>query len=232
MLLFYILDLQNPVLLSEEESKHCIKVLRLQKGDSLHLTDGKGHLAKAEIIEANPKKCVLQILDIEQFPQKKDFKIHLAVAPTKNADRMEWLVEKCIEIGIDEISFFQAQHSERQHFNLERLQKKAIAALKQSLHLHLPKMNALLSFKNLIANSREDQKFIAYVDSQNPSKLFESAKKNQSYLVLIGPEGDFSTQELDLALKNNFQKISLGNSRLRTETAGIVACLTLNLLNE
>lgn len=218
--------------LDEDESKHCIKVLRLVKGDFLYLTNGKGALAKAQISQPNPKKCEIEIVDYQFTQNNKSFYTHLATAPTKNAERIEWLVEKCVEMGIDEISFVMTKHTERSHFNTERIEKKAITALKQSLQTWLPKINPPMDFTKFIEQRTESQRFIAYVDSENTQTLFKTAKANQHYCILIGPEGDFSQEELRTALENGFQKVSLGQNRLRTETAGLVACCTLNLLNE
>lgn len=218
--------------LDEEESKHCVKVLRLAKGDTFHLTNGRGVLAKVQISNANARKCEIQTVDYQFFAKEKNYIIHLAIAPTKNAERMEWLVEKCVEIGIDEISFVITKHTERSYFNMERIEKKAITALKQSLQTWLPQLNAPQNFESFLEKVVEKQKFIAYVDSENTQTLFRSAEPKQSYCILIGPEGDFSKEELSLALQRDFQKVSLGDNRLRTETAGLIACCTLNLLNE
>lgn len=218
--------------LDEEESKHCVKVLRLVKGDTFHLTNGKGVLAKVRIGNANARKCEIETIDYQFFTKKKNYFIHLAIAPTKNAERIEWLIEKCVEIGIDEISFIITKHTERSYFNTERIEKKAVTALKQSLQTWLPQINAPRSFETFMAEVSEPQRFIAYVDSQNTSTLFKAAIAGQSYCVLIGPEGDFSKEELDFALQRDFQKVSLGDNRLRTETAGLIACCTLNLINQ
>ncbi len=218
--------------LDEEESKHIVKVLRLGKGDFFHLTNGRGALVKVQITNANMKKCEIETIDFQQIERKKDFYIHLVIAPTKNADRMEWLMEKCVEIGIDEISFVITKHTERSYFNTERIEKKAVTALKQSLQTYLPKINAPQNFEDLIHQIPQPQKFIAYVDGENTATLFRTAHAAQSCCILIGPEGDFSKEELQTALTIGFQKVSLGDNRLRTETAGLVACCTLNLLNE
>jgi 16S rRNA (uracil1498-N3)-methyltransferase len=218
--------------LDEEESKHIIKVLRLAKDDTFHLTDGKGTLAKVRITNANAKKCEIETVYFQQITKGKNFYIHLVIAPTKNAERIEWLIEKCVEIGIDEISFVITKHTERIHFNTERIEKKAITALKQSLQTWLPKINAPQSFETLVQEIPQHQKFIAYVDNENTATLFRMAHIAQTYCILIGPEGDFSKEELQIALNADFLKISLGANRLRTETAGLVACCTLNLLNE
>ena len=217
--------------LSEEESRHCVKVLRRKVGDRIVIVDGKGLKVQAEITEANPKKCQFRILDKEQQAPPVH-KIHIAVAPTKNQDRTEWFLEKAVEIGIQTIDFYFGTHSERKKLNLDRLEKKAVSAMKQSGQAFLPEINI---YKNLSAllNSRTgiQDKFIAYVDFSNTSHLADLATKNQSAIVLIGPEGDFSEDELQLALDNGYRKVSLGGNRLRTETAALAACHILNLVN-
>jgi 16S rRNA (uracil1498-N3)-methyltransferase len=218
--------------LDEEESKHCVKVLRLVKNDTFYLTNGKGVLAKVQISNPNSRKCEIETIDYQLTAKNKNYFIHLAIAPTKNAERIEWLVEKCVEIGIDEISFVITKHTERSYFNTERIEKKAVAALKQSLQAWLPQLNPPCSFDELMNKVTENQKFIAYVDSENTQTLFKTAMPTQTYCILVGPEGDFSKEELQTALQHGFQKVSLGNHRLRTETAGLVACCTLNLINQ
>jgi 16S rRNA (uracil1498-N3)-methyltransferase len=198
-------------------------------GDELTITDGKGILYLARITSSDIKKCAFEILNKKKL-LRKNYNIHIAIAPTKNADRMEWFVEKAIEIGIDEISFVHCQNSERKAINLERIEKIAISALKQSQQAWLPKLNATQSFNEILNNSA-DQKFIAVVDSTNPVHLKSLAIARKKYCVLIGPEGDFSSSELASALQHDYLKISLGSNRLRTETAGLVACHSLQLVN-
>lgn len=230
MSLFYLPTISAGVNhLDEEESRHVIKVLRMEPGDEFTITDGKGFFYQARITSIQAKKCAFEILEKKQIPQK-DFSIHIAIAPTKNNDRIEWFVEKAIEIGIDEISFVLCQNSERKTFNLARIEKIAVSALKQSQQAWLPKLNSIKPFKELIQD-RADQKFIGYVDEHNPVSLKSLALPQKKYLVLIGPEGDFSKEELDNSIVNGFKKISLGGNRLRTETAGLVACHTLQIIN-
>lgn len=216
--------------LDPEESRHATKVLRRKAGDTIHITDGKGFLYTCKITDPKPDKCAFVIESSEQ-EKTKSFQIHIAIAPTKNPDRTEWFVEKAIEIGIDEISFIKCDNSERTSIKLERIEKLAISAMKQSLKLALPKIHPIRQLDQLIKADNSGKKFIAYVDSTNPDELFKAAQSNESYTVLIGPEGDFSPAELDLALQNGYQKVALGPSRLRTETAGLAACHTLNLIN-
>ena len=182
------------------------------------------------ITDAKPDVCAFKVESSE--PEKnKSFNIHLAIAPTKNPDRLEWFVEKAVEIGVDGISFLECDNSERTTIKLERIEKLAISAMKQSLKITLPKIHAIRPLRKFISESNSSSKFIAYVDQTNPDQLFKAARINENYTVLIGPEGDFSPAELELALQNGYKKVALGPSRLRTETAGIVACHTLNLIN-
>jgi 16S rRNA (uracil1498-N3)-methyltransferase len=215
--------------LDAEESRHAARVLRMSEGDQLTLTDGKGFFYSARITKADSKKCQFKILDKKET-LRKNFHIHVAIAPTKNADRIEWFVEKSTEIGIDEISFILCENSERKVINAERVEKIAVSALKQSQQALLPKLNELVPFKNIL-EAKADQKFIGFVDSSNPSHLKSLAQSGKKYLMLIGPEGDFSNEELELAIKTGFQKVGLGTNRLRTETAGLVAVQVLALAN-
>jgi 16S rRNA (uracil1498-N3)-methyltransferase len=229
--LFYQPDLPNGTLyLDEDESHHAVKVFRLTQDDIIEVTDGKGTLYTCRITKADAKKCQFEITHKLVQPSKPFF-IHIAIAPTKNNDRLEWFVEKAIEIGVDQISFLLCQKSERKNINLERLQKNAISAMKQSHQSILPILSPLENF-NRIVSKEADQKFIAYVDHENPDHLKDKALKGKRCLILIGPEGDFSKEELILAEQNGFQKVSLGPNRLRTETAGLAACHILNLINQ
>lgn len=231
MNLFYLPEIANGrTHLDAEESRHVVKVLRKVAGDELTVTDGRGCFYQARITNADAKKCSFEIVGKQELPKRND-SIHIAIAPTKNADRVEWFVEKAVEIGIDKITFFQSKTSERKTINLERIEKIAVSALKQSQQAWLPAISGIVSFQELL-QEKADQKFIAYVDADNPVHLKNVAKANSSYLVLIGPEGDFSQEELKLALEHKFQKVSLGNNRLRTETAGVVACHLLNIIND
>lgn len=216
--------------LDEDESAHARKVLRLETGAFIRITDGIGKFYEARITNIDGKSCEFTILKSEQAPSRK-YRIHIAIAPTKNADRIEWFVEKAVELGIDKISFLQCKNSERKSINLERVEKKAISAMKQSGQAYLPEIAEIRPFQQVIAESNEAGKFIGYVEEQNPLLLKNAATPSGSYLVMIGPEGDFSREEMQTALQQGFVKISLGQNRLRTETAGIAACHTLNLIN-
>jgi 16S rRNA (uracil1498-N3)-methyltransferase len=213
--------------LDEEESRHALKVLRLKPGDSLIVTDGKGNRHVAEITAATKSICHFSIKETVNVDRRKCH-IHIAIAPTKNIDRREWFVEKATEIGVDEISFLNCEKSERKVVNLDRLNKKAISAMKQSGQAWLPLLHPIKTFNDMMES--EGDKYIAQVDSDNHHHLKDVAKSNK-YIMLIGPEGDFSPDEIAMALNNGFKKVSLGSSVLRTETAGLAACHILNLIN-
>ncbi|MBS1951691.1 MAG: 16S rRNA (uracil(1498)-N(3))-methyltransferase [Cytophagales bacterium] len=215
--------------LDRDESHHAVRVMRLGEKQTIDLTDGRGLFYVAKITRADPKKCEFEIIEKKQIA-RRDFQVHIAIAPTKNADRMEWFVEKVTEIGVDQISFMFCKNSERKVINCERIEKVAVSAMKQSQQAWLPKINDMVSFKEIFSMNA-DQKFIAYVDASNPRHLQSAAKPEKNYLILVGPEGDFSKDELELALQNGFEKVSLGANRLRTETAALVSCQILNLKN-
>jgi 16S rRNA (uracil1498-N3)-methyltransferase len=232
MQLFYSSDFTaSTPFLPEEEARHCIKVMRLGTGNSIHVTDGKGNLYKAQIASTDIKKCRLNITDTQTAFGKRPYYIHLAIAPTKNADRTEWLVEKCVELGIDEISFVACEHSERKVFKTDRLEKIAIAAMKQSLKAYLPLIHEVVPLRQFLEKPLSAQKFVAHLEEGRRELLQTAAARAQTYCLLIGPEGDFSPAEINLAIEKEFSPVSLGESRLRTETAGIVGCHILNLIN-
>lgn len=233
MNLFYTPDIEkcDTYVLNEIESKHAIKVLRLKEGDLITLINGKGMFFEARITEALPKKCQVLILNTITEKVSKPH-LHIAIAPTKNNDRLEWFVEKCTEIGIGEITPIICHHSERKNLREDRLVKTAVAAMKQSLKATLPKVNPLISFKELMDIPFEGKKYIAHCYGEEQIHLKNTYNQGDKALVLIGPEGDFSKEEIDWAIKHNFEPITFGESRLRTETAGVVACNIINLLNE
>ncbi len=218
--------------LNEEESKHCIRVLRLKQGDIIHLADGKGNLFETSIIAENPKHCIVGVNNVQHEYLKRNFHLHISIAPTKNLGRIEWFLEKATEIGIDEITPLFCQHSERGHIKIERLEKVMIAAMKQSLKAYLPKLNEPVSFAKLTGNTYNGGKFIAYCEDEGISHLKDVYKPGSDALILIGPEGDFSKEEIMEAKNAGFIPITLGKSRLRTETAGVVVCTILNTINE
>lgn len=218
--------------LDEEESRHAIKVLRLKEYDPIKVIDGKGVFYDCIITEANAKRCRYEIQDSYEEYENKHHYIHVAIAPTKNSDRMEWFTEKAVEFGVDEISFLICDHSERKNFSISRVEKKAISAMKQSLKASLPTINEPMSLPEFLdREKKEENKYIAYVDKEIPKHLKELAPQNQSYCILIGPEGDFSKAEIDMALAHQYIPVHLGKSRLRTETAGMAACHILNIIN-
>ena len=214
--------------LDAEESRHAVKVLRLQPGDVIEVTDGRGKIYTAAIAEIKKNICCFHILTTSQAVQKK-FSVQVAIAPTKNMEKMEWFVEKATEIGIDEISFILCQNSERKTVNPERLIKKATSAMRQSRQAWLPQLHPLSPFADVL--NFAGQKFIATVGHGDSPHLQQVVKADSDSLVLIGPEGDFSEMELTLAAKKGFQNVTLGPNTLRTETAGIVACHIMNLAN-
>jgi 16S rRNA (uracil1498-N3)-methyltransferase len=238
MHLFYQPDMTaGTAFLPEEESRHCVKVLRLQAGNEITVVDGKGGWYTCEISRADSRRCELRVLRVQTAHGKRSYSIHVAIAPTKNTDRTEWFVEKCVELGIDEISFIICEHSERRYYKTDRLNKIAVGAMKQSLKAFLPIMNEALSFADFLKQQGADdteQKFIAYVDESitgtERKQLHSIAEPMGRYCVLIGPEGDFSVREVNQAIDQGFRPVSLGESRLRTETAGIVACHLLHVI--
>jgi len=201
----------------------------MQMGDTLELTDGHGFLYKAFVTDADPKKCGFTITEQKEIPDR-DFTISIAIAPTKNMDRTEWFVEKAVEIGIDKIHLILCKNSERKQVNQERLHKIAVSAMKQSGQARLPHITEMIPLKEVMSYEAA-QKFICYVDVTNPDQLKALANPKQSYLVLIGPEGDFNKDEIGLAMEHGFKKVSLGPNRLRTETAALTACQILNFVN-
>ncbi len=232
MHIFYTPDfIAEAYTLSEEESKHAVRVLRLQAGDEVVLVDGKGGYYKARILEANPKRTHLQVFQAQQEFGKRNHYLHIAVAPTKNIERMEWFLEKATEMGIDEITPIICERSERKEVKSERLNKIITSAVKQSIKAYHPQLNEAISFKKLLAQPFEGQKLIAHCmdDERSPSKQIIQA--NNRHLILIGPEGDFTPTELAMAKKSGFLPLSLGESRLRTETAALAACFEINFLN-
>lgn len=229
MTLFYQPEITPQFQLLPEEAHHAIKVLRLTIGEEIHLINGKGTMASARITKITKTECFGEVIHAVDQPKRKYF-IHLAIAPTKNNDRIEWMVEKCIELGIDAIHFITTKHSERKKINLDRVRKIVVAAMKQSQQAWLPEIEECSFVTSLQLKS--DQKFIAHVDSANPALLKNLATPAKSYTVLIGPEGDFAPSEITEAIEQGFQKVSLGPNRLRTETAGLAACHILNLANQ
>ena len=215
----------------KEESKHIVKVLRKKESDILFVTNGLGYLFKTEIALASDNKCTVNIISFEKQNSSK-FHLHLVVAPTKMNERYEWFLEKATEIGIHEITPIICEHSERKVLKTDRFQKIIESAMKQSLHCYIPKLNEPILFKDYIKSQKSGQLFIAHCEETNKKTLKSELKRNENVTILIGPEGDFSAKEIQLALENNFIPVSLGNTRLRTETAAVVACHSVVFKNE
>jgi 16S rRNA (uracil1498-N3)-methyltransferase len=232
MHIFYTPDITpNRYTLSEEESKHAIRVLRLQTGEQVILVDGKGGYYSAEIADPNPKKTVLKILSEVQEFGKRNHYLHIAVAPTKNIERMEWFLEKATEMGIDEITPIICERSERKEVKTERLNKIITSAVKQSIKAYHPQLNEAIPFKKLFNLPFEGDKMLAHCDTGEKRMIKDLIRPAGRYLILIGPEGDFSPAEIQGAQSAGFQPISLGDARLRTETAALAACFEINFLN-
>ena len=233
MQIFYTPDIAVSQTLSEEESGHCVRVLRKNIGDEITLTDGKGSFYKAAITNPHPKRCEFEIVETEVQPPLWNFNLEIAVAPTKNMDRMEWFVEKSTEIGINKITLLNCRFSERKEVKTARLDKIAISAMKQSQKATAPVITDMTDFKKFVVQPFDGRKFIAHCEDQAEKRLIKQIyNPGENALVLIGPEGDFSPEEIQMALANGFEPISLGESRLRTEAAALFACATLQVLNQ
>jgi 16S rRNA (uracil1498-N3)-methyltransferase len=232
MHLFYTPDISaDYYTLNEEESKHCIKVLRLQNADQIFLIDGRGGFYTASILDAHPKKTLLKITEIKNDFGMRNHYLHIAIAPTKNIERTEWFLEKATEIGIDEVTFLITDRSERKEIKTDRLKKVVTSAVKQSIKAYHPELNEPVNFKKFIHKRFSEQKFIAHCMEGSKKDLKNLIEPHGRYLILIGPEGDFTSSELSLALEAGFTPITLGDSRLRTETAALEACFEANFLN-
>ncbi|MCD8422232.1 16S rRNA (uracil(1498)-N(3))-methyltransferase [Tenacibaculum finnmarkense] len=206
----------------KEESRHIVRVLRKKEGDILQITNGDGFLFSVSITIANDKRCLTTVVKYEEKPNNRDYYLHVAIAPTKNNDRLEWFLEKATEIGIDEITPIICDNSERKIVKIDRLNKIVQAAMKQSLQFTLPKLNDPIKLSEFLKKDVTSKLFIAHCEENIEKKLLKNiADKNENYTILIGPEGDFSSKEIDYALNHNFKPISLGDNRLRTETAGL-----------
>ena len=232
MYLFYTPDIEKKKVLSEEESGHCVRVLRYTTGDEILLTDGRGTTYTARITNPHPRHCEFEVIHAEKQQRSHNFRLHIAIAPTKNIERLEWMVEKCTEIGVDEITPLLCRFSERKQLRTDRLEKIILSAAKQSLTPYLPKLNDLTDFGSLVRGAKESIRCIAHCYKDDKRLLKDVVRRGEDVLVLIGPEGDFSEEEVREAIDRGFVPVSLGNSRLRTETAGVVACHTAILLNE
>ncbi len=233
MNVFYLPDAQEGnVTLPEEESKHCVRVLRMDVGDRFIVSDGKGFIYDATLEIPNPKKVVAVLSNKRNGYDHWPFRLEIAVAPTKLNERIEWLVEKATEIGVDKVRFFTSFHSERRTINLERFRKISVSALKQSMKSRLPEIDDIVTFEKLVKTPFDGDKYIAWIDDDVKDNLCDVYKKGSNALILIGPEGDFSKEEANFAITNGFKPVSLGNARLRTETAALTACFTVQLKNQ
>ncbi|MDD4922324.1 MAG: 16S rRNA (uracil(1498)-N(3))-methyltransferase [Bacteroidales bacterium] len=230
MPIFYTPDILLNPSLPEEESAHCVRVLRLGDGAEIQLIDGKGHFYRARIVQAHPKHCQVEILETTDDKAAPCY-AHIAVAPTKNFDRVEWFVEKATEIGIGGFAFINSRYSERKNLKLERIEKIVVSALKQSMKAQKPAIQDLTDFRKLVQQPFEGQKYICHCNPGAKPLLNSVCRPGTPVLVLIGPEGDFSPEEVALALENGFFAVSLGDTRLRTETAAFVAAHIVQLKN-
>ena len=228
MQLFYLNNPEGEIFLSDKESQHATKVLRKKQGDFLDFTDGKGGFYKAEITVAEGRKCRLRIISREQKEKQHNYHLHIAISPTKNIDRFEWFLEKATEIGIDEITPIICERSERKIVRTERCNRILLSAIKQSLKFHLPTLNEAIPFNEFIKVDFDGAKYIAHCENLEKETL-KKERTIDKIVVLIGPEGDFTPEEIKNALLNDFKAVNLGTSRLRTETAGIIAVHTINI---
>jgi len=221
---------EQDAVLGPEESLHCCKVLRKKPGDTIQVIDGAGTFYEATLLVVSEKLCRARLVGQGREQSRRDYYLHLAIAPTKQIDRTEWLLEKAVELGIDEISLMRCHNSERTQVNAERMKKILESAVKQSLQARIPTLHTLIDFKAIVKDESCTQKFIAHCETGEKINIRQLQFKNQHSLVLIGPEGDFSKDEIELALKHGFQALSLGDTRLRTETAGLAVVQAAFLL--
>lgn len=237
MYLFYAPDFTPPRdRLPEEESKHCVRVLRMSAGETIRITDGRGNLHTCRITQNDPRGCEAEVLHTEHDFEKLPYRLTMAVAPTKNSDRYEWFLEKATEVGVEQIIPLETEHSERRVFKPQRGEKVITAAMKQSLKAFRPALGELTPFRRAVAEPFEGRKLIAHCDTprtpQGKRYLGSLLRPGEAALVMIGPEGDFSPAEIDLAVANGFEEISLGRQRLRTETAAVAATVIAAAVNE
>ncbi len=233
MHIFYSPDISaGYTFLDESESRHCINVLRLSKKDTIHIIDGKGGFYLAEITDPNPKRCGFRIIESAKDYGKRSYTIHIAIAPTKNISRFEWFLEKATEVGVDSITPLQCQRSERKNLKMERLEKVILSAMKQARHAFRPTLNPVTPLGKFLNADLPEKRFIAHCGEEKKMLLKDYYLPGENAVIMIGPEGDFSPEEIEAAKEKNIQEISLGPGRLRTETAGLIACFTINFLNQ
>ena len=234
MQLFYAPEISLPrYTLTEEESKHCIRVLRMTIGDELHLTDGKGNMYRCKVVVDNVKRCEVEVVETIAEYERMTYGLTMCVAPTKIIDRFEWFLEKATEIGVSEVYPLECDHSERRQIKHEREEKVITAAVKQSLKAYHPTLHEMTSVRDIIMMDFEGEKYIAHCDGEFGERTYlgKLVKKGANTLILIGPEGDFSPEEVALAVENGFEEITLGTQRLRTETAAVVAVTMVAVIN-
>ena len=235
MQLFYAPEISLPrYTLTEEESKHCIRVLRMTVGDELHLTDGKGNMHRCKVVNDNAKRCEVEVVETMPEYERMEYGLVMAVAPTKIIDRFEWFLEKATEIGVSEVYPIECDHSERRQIKHDREEKVITAAVKQSLKAYHPVLHDMTSVRDVIAMNFDGDMFIAHCDKEFGERVYlgNLVKKGANTLILIGPEGDFSKEEINFAAQNGFKAISLGRERLRTETAAVVATTVVSTINK
>lgn len=233
MIEYYAPDIENDPILPQEESAHCIRVLRKKAGDRIFVTDGKGHLFEAEIIDADHRKTQVKIISKRDMPSGRNFKIKIAVAPTKNADRIEWLVEKAVELGVDEIIPMLCDRNERKVMKTDRLNRIIVSAMKQSLKCVRPILHELTPLKEVVESNKGYRMVMGYCDSRLERKEFvKEYKKGENILIMIGPEGDFSPEEVKFAMENGVVPVTFGSNRLRTETAALFGLAATHTINE
>ena len=233
MHLFYTPDIDGDnYQLSEEESRHAFKVLRLTEGDEIILTDGKGHWMISQLVQAHHKRCLIRVKHTLENYKPHPYKLHMAVAPTKNINRFEWFLEKSTEVGINEITPMRSEHSERKEIKHQRLNKVITSAMKQSLKAWHPTLGEMTSFKQIINTHFEGKKLIAYCEANPEDRIETVVNKGDEVMILIGPEGGFSPGEISQANEKGFVSVSISQSRLRTETAALVACTSMAFINK
>lgn len=234
MIQFYSPNIMESHLLPEEEARHCIKVLRHSIGDTIFVMDGKGNRYTCTLQSDNPKNAIVEIMSVQQIPPCWTTRINIIVAPTKNIDRMEWMTEKLTEIGVNRIIPIKCEHSERKDIKIERLMRIAVSAAKQSLKAVVPEISPMMPLKEVLAASISEKKFVGYCDSSIERKLLAKELNStlKSVSIMIGPEGDFSPDEIQSIINAGYVPVTFGDNRLRTETAAIVACDTVHLVNQ
>lgn len=235
MQLFYLEEasLNSLVFLDKDESKHCVKSLRKKMNDTILITNGKGKVFEAKLVNEDVNKCMVEISKEVNSPFLKKYNLHIAISPLKNPDRFEWFVEKAVEIGVDSIIPIICEHTEKSGIKMDRLKRIAVSAMKQSLKVNLPEISNPIKISEFLnGDFNSSQNFIAWCETSKEKLLFEVLAKTQDVVLLIGPEGDFTKTEVDLAIQKGFLPVSLGNSRFRTETAGVLACHTVFSANQ